>query len=47
MGYFWDAIQEEHLDDKAIQTELDRIGEWISVVERNKPVNIGRPSLAR
>jgi hypothetical protein len=42
LASLWIAAQEEDLTEDEIQQELHKLGSWISMVEKNKPDNLGR-----
>ena len=38
LSRLWDKIDEEGLTEEEIQASLDKLGAWISIIERNVPV---------
>lgn len=38
MSELWDKVDEEGLSEDEIQAALDKLGAWISIVERHVPV---------
>ena len=38
MSELWDKVEEEGLTEEEVQAALDKLGAWVSIVERHVPV---------
>ncbi len=40
MDFLWRHAEEKNMDNDEIQTHLNALGEWVSIVEKNSPTGI-------